>query len=216
MKPILNNHSNASEREEALDFEKELKFLSAGGKKLFGHRFEILPDNHEIVYQLLLYFLSYEKQAQQAGIDINKGILLIGPIGCGKTWMMKLLSYLNPNKIFFLKTTRDIAFEFTKCGFEVIEKYGRSFLNDGRPKAYCLDDLGAETSLKHYGNECNVMEEILQTRYEQFIANGCITHATTNFNADALEEIYGPRVRSRMREMFNLVAFDATAKDRRT
>jgi DNA replication protein DnaC len=42
-----------------------------------------------------------------------------------------------------------------------------------------------------------------------------LTHATTNLSASELEEIYGNRLRSRMREMFNLVAFDKDASDKR-
>ena len=42
-----------------------------------------------------------------------------------------------------------------------------------------------------------------------------ITHATTNLSASELESYYGNRVRSRMREMFNLIAFDSAAKDKR-
>jgi len=41
------------------------------------------------------------------------------------------------------------------------------------------------------------------------------THATSNLSASELEEYYGNRVRSRMREMFNLIAFDSGAKDKR-
>jgi hypothetical protein len=41
------------------------------------------------------------------------------------------------------------------------------------------------------------------------------TFATTNLNAKELEDRYGNRVRSRMRQMFNLLAFEQTAKDRR-
>ncbi len=43
-----------------------------------------------------------------------------------------------------------------------------------------------------------------------------ITHATTNLSASELEEYYGNRVRSRMREMFNLISFESSAKDKRT
>ncbi|KKL94503.1 hypothetical protein LCGC14_1864050, partial [marine sediment metagenome] len=37
----------------------------------------------------------------------------------------------------------------------------------------------------------------------------------TNLNANELEDRYGKRVRSRMREMFNLIAFKKDAKDKR-
>ncbi|WP_322348420.1 hypothetical protein [Marivirga arenosa] len=39
-----------------------------------------------------------------------------------------------------------------------------------------------------------------------------ITHATTNLIPTELENLYGNRVRSRMREMFNLIAFHSTDK----
>jgi len=41
------------------------------------------------------------------------------------------------------------------------------------------------------------------------------THATTNLNAHELEDRYGNRVRSRMREMFNLIAFEINSIDKR-
>ena len=41
------------------------------------------------------------------------------------------------------------------------------------------------------------------------------THATTNLNAQELEERYGNRVRSRMRQLFNLIAFDKESTDKR-
>ena len=60
------------------------------------------------------------------------------------------------------------------------------------------------------------MGEILLSRHDLFVKTGIKTHATTNQNAEELEERYGPRVRSRMREPFNLIAFDKGAKDKRT
>lgn len=42
-----------------------------------------------------------------------------------------------------------------------------------------------------------------------------LTHATTNLNAEELEEGYGNRVHSRMRELFNFIAFDMGAGDKR-
>jgi DNA replication protein DnaC len=81
---------------------------------------------------------------------------------------------------------------------------------------HCFDDLGAEQSLKYYGNECNVMGEILLSRYEYFVSHDMLTHITTNLSATEMEDLYGNRVRSRLREMFNLIAFGESAKDKRT
>ncbi len=60
------------------------------------------------------------------------------------------------------------------------------------------------------------MGEILLSRYDLFLQRKIKTHATTNLNAQELEERYGNRVRSRMRQLFNLIAFDKESKDKRT
>jgi DNA replication protein DnaC len=59
------------------------------------------------------------------------------------------------------------------------------------------------------------MAEILISRYEQFIDNNSVTHITTNLSASELENSYGNRVRSRLKQMFNLIAFDKETKDKR-
>jgi DNA replication protein DnaC len=60
------------------------------------------------------------------------------------------------------------------------------------------------------------MAEILLSRYDLFISRYMITHITTNLNSSEIEDIYGTRLRSRLREQFNLIAFDRKAKDMRT
>ena len=75
--------------------------------------------------------------------------------------------------------------------------------------------LGTENSLKYFGNECNVMAEILLSRYDLFVLRHMQTHLTTNLNSSEIEEIYGTRIRSRLREQFNLIAFSESAKDKR-
>ena len=114
-----------------------------------------------------------------------------------------------------LKSCRDVSFEFINEGFKVIQRYGRGSFNNHMPKVYCFDDLGTENNLKYYGNDCNVMAEILLSRYDMFVSRKMITHLTTNLNSSEIESIYGIRVRSRMREMFNLISFDKHSKDKR-
>ena len=63
--------------------------------------------------------------------------------------------------------------------------------------------------------DCNVIGEILLSRYDLFLKRKIRTHTTTNLNAQELESRYGIRVRSRMREFFNLIAFDKESLDKR-
>ncbi|WP_289053581.1 hypothetical protein [Carboxylicivirga marina] len=83
------------------------------------------------------------------------------------------------------------------------------------PKTLCLDDLGAESNIKHYGSECNALSEVILSRYDLFISDRLITHVTTNLNAQDIEKLYGKRVRSRLREMMNVIVFPEQSQDKR-
>ena len=191
------------------------------GKVLFGSHFAITQTDLELIYKLLVYAIGDKENAERFGINLRKGIMLTGPIGCGKTSLIRLAGYFFPRETQYqVKPTREVSFEFEKDGFSVINWYSKgSFFKSGNipiPKSFCFDDLGLEHTPKYYGNECNVMAEILLARYDLFVSKRMMTHITTNLSAPELESIYGNRIRSRMREMFNLVAFDRNTKDKRT
>ena len=191
------------------EFPKILIYLEAKGKLLFGKNFKIYSEDEAILYKLCIYFIRDIETCKKLQIDSNKGILLSGPVGCGKTSLMKLLPFIIPHQNkHIVVPARNITFSFNKSGFKIIEDYG----NNG---FYCFDDLGVETTGRHFGKDCNVMGEILLSRYDLYLKNKTRTHATTNLNAQELEERYGIRVRSRMRELFNLIAFNKNCSDKR-
>jgi DNA replication protein DnaC len=193
------------------NFSKSWQYLQHLGQQKFGTKFHLNPEDKEIIYKLIIYFIRDEETCAKYGIDLDKGILLNGPVGCGKTSLMTLMRHFTyPDHHYLIKSTRDIASEFNQEGYPIIQKYGKS-----RNKIYCFDDLGVENNMKYYGNECNTVAEILLQRYDLQILEGTVTHATTNLNAGELEELYGNRVRSRLRSMFNLVAFERGVGDKR-
>lgn len=199
-----------------LSYPEIIAWIEKKGIELYGKKFKILETDHEIIYKLIAYFLKDEQACYQFNIDLEKGILLTGPIGCGKTSLMNLMKYLTTTEHkFFVKPCRDISFEFIQDGYQIIHKYSLGKLYQSEPKTYCFDDLGTENNLKYFGNECNVMAEILLSRYDLFISKKLKTHITTNLSATEIEKHYGNRVRSRLRELCNLIAFDNLAKDKR-
>ena len=202
------------------DFEKCLCFLNSKGRQIYGNNFEICPLDRQIIYKLLVLAIQDEKCVTDCGLNVKKGILLSGPVGCGKTALMNLIRFFSIyQEALIIKPCRDIAFEFQKDGFEVIRRYASLSWHPAtatpKVKSFCFDDLGTEQSLKHFGQECNIMAEIILSRYDHFIRYKAITHFTTNLSADEIETIYGPRVRSRLREMCNLIAFPKDSPDKR-
>ena len=199
-----------------LNYQEVILWLEKKGVELYGTNFKILECDYHIIYKLIAYFLKDEATCYQNGINLDKGILLSGPIGCGKTTLMNLMKNLTPTEHkFYVKPCRDISFEFIQEGYEVIHKYSKGKLYQSDPKTICFDDLGTENNLKYYGNECNVMAEILLSRYDIFISKNIQTHITTNLSASEIEFAYGNRVRSRLRSMINLIAFDKSTRDKR-
>ena len=192
------------------DFKECLAFLYNQGQMKYGKHFRIKKEDYEIIYKLLVYAIRDKENCEIHKVDLDKGILLLGPVGCGKTSLMTLIKPFFQNEFHYrIKPSREISFEFINEGYPTILKYGKS------TNVFCFDDLGVEKSLKHFGNDCNTMAEILLSRYDNFIQSGIPTHATTNLNAEELEKLYGNRVRSRLREMFNLVSFPQSNEDKR-
>lgn len=199
-----------------VNYTHAIQWLEKRGSEMFSQDFRILEEEKEITKKLICYFLKDSIAANYYAINLNKGILLSGPVGCGKTTLMGLMRFYEPpQNRFVIKSCRDISFEFIQNGYEVIHKYSKLSFNGSLPRVYCFDDLGTENNLKYFGNECNVMAEVLLSRYDLFASKKIITHLTTNLSATEIEAFYGNRVRSRMREQFNLVAFDSKAHDKR-
>ena len=197
-----------------------MTFIEQKGKELFGLKFKLWTEDIKLINQLLIYVLRDGEMAFGQTLDLRKGILLTGPIGCGKTCLITIIKYfLSEQDQHIVKPARDVSFEFQSEGFETINRYSKkSFHSVGgemHPKNYCFDDLGLERIVKHYGNECNVMQEVILSRYDLFIRAGMLTHFTTNLSMQQIENRYGEHVLSRLTEMVNFISFESSAIDKR-
>lgn len=185
-----------------------------------GKAIEVDEENKRVIYQLLSYFSGIENEYTE-GMSFEKGILLFGGIGVGKTWIMGLLRE-NPHAPFMMRTAWEIANEFQEkeVGVKVVDKYGVLVSNQHATRFFskphiglCIDDAGTENEGSSFGNKKNVIAEILLSRYQNI--RGPFTHLTTNLTKDELRDAYGLRAFDRMRQMFNIVEFPESAKSRR-
>lgn len=170
---------------------------------LLSNNADIDPNHQKAQFEFLLNYFTGKEE---------RGLLLFGGVGCGKTTLMKLFQ-ANPKASYAVHPCSRFAelFAQKEGGYQAIMPYytlSHGMRNDFNHDTYgiCFDDLGEETSKKHFGNESNVMEAILLARYERR-ETWRYTHITTNLTAEKIGEIYGDRIRSRMREMFIPVDF---------
>jgi hypothetical protein len=151
--------------------------------------------------------------------SLKKALLLFGPIGCGKTTLLKVLQKNSYNPLRIV-SCRKVADEYAEFGHSTIANYSTPQLVSRREfyghntVAMCFDDLGTESEKKNFGNQVNVMAEIILNRYDNIEAKDK-TFITTNLSIDELAKYYGDRALSRMREMFNVIEFPFDGPDRR-
>lgn len=189
-------------------------------------------DNRDVINWLCMYFtndptftttlLREEKSGKQHFGDLNKGILLAGDVGTGKTTLLRCFGS-NQRASYDMVPIPQLCDLYAEDGRKTVEIFSnlREAIPDRnnffqRYVGQWFDDMGTEREKKHFGNSKNVMSDIILNRYNNKHLFGFqYTHITTNLTADQIEEIYGQRELSRIYEMFNIIHLKGGDRRRR-
>lgn len=149
------------------------------------------------------YFLSNDdKFEEEFGYSFKKGLFIRGVTGVGKTHLVRCVAKNKFNNV-SIASILDINDKVQKEGYFKINFEGILF----------LDDVGAEEAyVNNYGTRVSFFKTFIEDYYlAQKPFNKLFI--STNLNSEEIEERYGLRVRSRLREMFNII--DVEGKDMR-
>jgi DNA replication protein DnaC len=187
---------------------KELFTLKAN--KILAKRkrtLDVDKDNKNVINQLYFWTTGNEKFSG----DLDKGIVLTGAYGCGKTVLMQS----------FVDTFNDLSHgkmsesELRKSldKYQHIKSYHAKILvnliiNNGIEsyvkRAMFIDELGKETkSATDYGTKVLPIIDLLTLRYNE----NSLTFGTANYSRKTLgtKEFYGETIGERMIELFNFI-----------
>ena len=170
------------------------------GNKPFNY-----DDENKSNYRLLFDYFA----RPHSKLDKNKGIMLIGNCGTGKTRLMRAFGLLcaefNGFNKFNSLTINELQDMIQFSEREDMARFRRVFYTNEASNLY-LDDLGTETKiLNYFGTQTNWLEKFILERYEVFSLYGIRLHVSTNLSKNELKSRYSERVFDRFKEMFNIV-----------
>ena len=175
-------------------------------------KFTIDLENRQFYEEMVRYFHGDEL----FNGDLNKGLAVLGTPGTGKTLAFKIFQkYLRIDDVIFNVGASKIKLEYrivrTDQLVQDYETNGSAYLSQYKAApCLCLDDVGEETIPgKYYGNELNVVQNVMEGRYSRHT----ITFFTSNYTEKEFKNFYDERLTSRMNEMFNILKL--TGHDRR-
>ena len=167
--------------------------------------FVIDKNNEPMIEQLYCYITN---DSAFSG-DLNKGIMLQGKYGCGKTILMETYSLLH-NHISRRFLLNQPLFTFIKS-VELQELIVKQSASVYARRPLIIDEFGRESkTVQDYGNVSRPISELLSLRSDI----GVVTHGTTNFTFATLSsnEFYGGMIGDRLKVMFNFITLNGESR----
>lgn len=154
-------------------------------------------NNKKFIQSVCMFFANDSRFETENGFSLKKGLLVVGSTGIGKTKTFDAIkdNLINPIKIFSM--------------IDISEAVRENGYFDLPPSTILLDDVGSEQEQQnHFGSKINFFKEFIESRYLQNENFNRII-VTTNLGGEEIQNKYGIRVRSRIREMFNIIKINS-------
>lgn len=196
-------------------------------KILNSKEFVVSEESKQFVFTIIFYIFRDQFfkesplifQQQKCGISLDKGLLIVGSFGVGKTSILKtivsLIDKTSLNSAFYpvrIHNTIDIVEEF-ECSFahernDIINKYSKAFR--------VFDDVKNEREASNFG-KVDLFKDILYKRCEnRNFRTIILSNYDSQFPNDMKQAIesferYGDRNYDRLFEAFNFIEFKGTS-----
>ena len=196
----------------SVDWAKEIAYFRAAFLKV-EPRFDPKLADRNILNSLFAWVWKLDEY-NKLKLDYNKGFCFYGDLGLGKSMTLQALRqyrnglvsrYESKKEDFrmkgtWLKAASELANIFSVDGQPALVKYTTDEIN------LIIDELGREPRpAKYYGTELNVIQFVLQLRYDH--RRDSVTHITTNLKLEDIAQKYGAYIADRCLEMFNFIEF---------
>lgn len=181
------------------------RYINKTSFDVFGRKFVVDEENKSQLEKFCHWFVRSDK-CDELGIDRNKGVLLMGNNGSGKSFLIECMkdNELQPIAMYSL----------IKIKKEILRN-GDFYFYTPRKFMICLDDVGTEGGcLNYYGTSINWFKDYIEMYYfnkEPFFR----LIITTHLQPDEIGSLYGNHVRSRLSRMFNVIKFTGSRDFRR-
>lgn len=195
-KERLEEIRKAKELKDTWTANKVYQLMAYTSQHVFGKKLIFNEENKELITALCFFISRDERFESQLGLSLKKGLLIRGISGIGKTYLVKCIENNELNPILILSML-DIA--------NSIKENGEYLIKRGNNKIIYLDDVGTEeATVNHYGTKINFFKNFIESTYlrTQQFSNLIIS---TNNSFSEMEASYGFRVRSRIKDMFNII-----------
>jgi DNA replication protein DnaC len=177
-------------------------FLSFGTYCLFKRNQKkefVIDKNNETIIEQIYFYVTNDSSFMG---DLDKGIMLQGKYGCGKSIILKTYSMLHNHIVrkYFMKQPLLTFIQSTELQEQIIKQSIKAFTR----LPLIIDEFGRESkTVQDFGNILRPISELLSIRADV----GTLTHGTTNFTLDTLSsaEFYGGMIGDRLKIMFNFI-----------